>query len=1032
MTTRQFDKLLALLKELFQLDRPDLDFGFYRIMHAKSVEITKFLEQDLLLQVQDVLSQYESTDNASKLDTLESEIYDHLYGFFRRYYSEGDFISKRVYKPGVYAIPYEGEEVKLHWANADQYYIKTSEHLRDYAFQLRPGESDPMRVRFQLVDAMEGEHGNVKEAAAKKRVFVLRHQNFISEEKGEHGKELVFRFEYRPATVADWPEDQRNGKPRPPDQQDLLAQAEEHLQQLEGNQFSQWLQALVQHHVGTDGNRTKYSRFRLHLNRFAARQTFDYFIHKDLGGFLRRELDFYIKNEVMHLDDVEHSAATGVERYLSKIKVIRRIGTEIIDFLAQLEDFQKTLWLKKKFVVETSYLVRLACVPEDFHEEIAANMDQRNEWLALFGTAGLQGDLPTTGLVVDTRHFDSDFTNRLLDALSDDGVDGCLDGVLVQSDNYQALSMMTARYRSQIDCVYIDPPYNTGDSEISYKNGYLRSSWLSLMANRLELLHGLLAEDSVLYVAIDDFEMVHLAKLIDINMPGLRREMIIVNHHPQGGKSKTLSYTHEYMLACLPVSSNRTLARKIVDPEAEQRPFKRAGTAESNFRLGRPNSFYAILVHPVSRKVVGLEKPPKGSGYPTDKTAEGLDRIYPIGRKGEERVWRRTYESCRKLVEQSQLECSPGGAVYQVIEAKDRRAALSSNWVDKRYNAGTHGANLLRNIMGIQNAFPYPKSVHTVADAISVANFGHDACVLDCFAGSGTTAHAVINLNREDGGCRRFILVEMGDYFDTVLVSRIKRIIFSPEWKDGRPRRILTAEEEERSPRVVKVLRLESYEDTINNLVDGRRTDAQQATLNLYQHEDAEGNDGPYLLKYMLDVETRGNPSLLNVAAFVDPTAYRLRVKRPGSDESREVNVDLLETFNWLIGLTVSRITAPRTYEADTERDQEGRLRLAGTLKEQADGRWWFRMVTGTLPDGRSVLVIWRKRTGGESPEGIERDNLILDEWCKLQFQKTGGGGDFDVLYVNGSNNIENLKSPSDTWAVRLIEDDFHRLMWEQ
>ena len=105
---------------------------------------------------------------------LESEVYDHLFSFFRRYYSEGDFLAKRVYKPGVYAIPYEGEEVKLHWANKDQYYIKTSEYLRDYAFRLRPDDDKkPMRVHFRLADAAEGEHGNVKAAEGKERVFIL-------------------------------------------------------------------------------------------------------------------------------------------------------------------------------------------------------------------------------------------------------------------------------------------------------------------------------------------------------------------------------------------------------------------------------------------------------------------------------------------------------------------------------------------------------------------------------------------------------------------------------------------------------------------------------------------------------------------------------------------------------------------------------------------------------------------------------------------------------------------------------------------
>src|SRR5690606_37624826 len=137
-------------------------FGFYRVMHARSAEVTQFLEQDLLPQVKSAFAQYQPADKAAiekelakviagieaagmdpeqspkvkelgakladdavDLEALEAEVYDHLYSFFRRYYSDGDFLSRRVYKAGVYAIPYEGEEVKLHWANADQYYIKT-------------------------------------------------------------------------------------------------------------------------------------------------------------------------------------------------------------------------------------------------------------------------------------------------------------------------------------------------------------------------------------------------------------------------------------------------------------------------------------------------------------------------------------------------------------------------------------------------------------------------------------------------------------------------------------------------------------------------------------------------------------------------------------------------------------------------------------------------------------------------------------------------------------------------------------------
>src|ERR1700691_5362723 len=179
-------------------------------MHAKSGEVTQFLDKDLLPQVRAAFEQYQPADKAAlekelkdltagiekagmnpaqspkveelrqklteaaDIGALESEVYDHLFSFFRRYYSEGDFLSKRVYKPGVYAIPYEGEEVMLHWANKDQYYVKSSEYLQDYSFRLRPDDhTNPMRVHFRLANAAEDEHGNVKPSEGKDRVFIL-------------------------------------------------------------------------------------------------------------------------------------------------------------------------------------------------------------------------------------------------------------------------------------------------------------------------------------------------------------------------------------------------------------------------------------------------------------------------------------------------------------------------------------------------------------------------------------------------------------------------------------------------------------------------------------------------------------------------------------------------------------------------------------------------------------------------------------------------------------------------------------------
>ena len=457
--SKQFDKLVVLLKELFQLDQPDLDFGLYRIMHTKADEISQFLEKDLLPQVKDAFSHYITADKTGledqlkkaieqannlgvdpettvkikdlrqKLATeavdvmaLEAEVYDHLYSFFRRYYAEGDFLAKRVYKPGVYAIPYKGEEFKLHWANRDQYYIKTSESLRDYAFTLHPtAVKDPMRVHFRLIDAAEGEHGNAKAAEGKGRVFVLAPDDFVAEENGE----LLLHFHYRPATIYDWLEEARQtataaAAKKPPVQKELLVDAVRRILAVADPALKPWIDELSKTHVKADGETAEYSRLEGHLNRYCARYTFDYFIHKDLGGFLRCELDFFIKNEVMHLDDVESDSAPRVEQYLSKIKVIRKISHKLIDFLAQLEDFQKKLWLKKKFVVETNFCITLDRVPEEFYSEIAANESQREEWVQLFGIDTIENDLARPGyavplsteflkhyqhLVLDTVHF---------------------------------------------------------------------------------------------------------------------------------------------------------------------------------------------------------------------------------------------------------------------------------------------------------------------------------------------------------------------------------------------------------------------------------------------------------------------------------------------------------------------------------------------------------------------------------------------------------------------------------------------------
>jgi len=181
---------------------------------------------------------------------------------------------------------------------------------------------------------------------------------------------------------------------------------------------------------------------------------------------------------------------------------------------------------------------------------------------------------------------------------------------------------------------------------------------------------------------------------------------------------------------------------------------------------------------------------------------------------------------------------------------------------------------------------------------------------------------------------------------------------------------------------------------------------------------------------------------LLNIDAFSNPTAYTLNVKKPGSDEIITRNIDLMETFNYLIGLRVNHMAAPLLFSADFKRipdpdlseDQHTKLVAEGNIKQDENGPWWFRKIEGWIPkdsdnpnNGQQskILIVWRKLTGD-----LEKDNAVLDSWFQKNRISTRDF-EFDIIYVNGSNNLPNLKLEEETWKVRLIEEEFMKRMWD-
>ena len=417
-------ELIKKLQEIFQIDRADLDFGIYRILNSRSQEIGDYLQNKLPAKIQAAFSASGQTQidgwkrelaeaekaaadlgaNPADLPKVkelkgkiavaqksgaagEAAVYNHLLTFFSRYYEEGDFISQRRYKGDTYAVPYSGEEVLLHWANKDQYYTKSGENFSNYRFKL----SDGREVFFRLTAADTAKDNRKDNDAA--RVFALAQERVIEKEDdngdiyeeavypvrevsdGLSGKKtLEIRFEYIVAP---------KGEKKPQEKANENTVAE--LKALIGEDWQAvWQPAPTE----KNPNRTLLEK---QLADYTAKNTADYFIHKDLGGFLRRELDFYIKNEVMDLDNIQDALTfANIEGSLHQIQTLRAIAREIIDFLAQLEDFQKKLWLKKKFVTKSHWLITLNYIPQEMLKTVFANAKQRETWKNLFAI----NDLP--------------------------------------------------------------------------------------------------------------------------------------------------------------------------------------------------------------------------------------------------------------------------------------------------------------------------------------------------------------------------------------------------------------------------------------------------------------------------------------------------------------------------------------------------------------------------------------------------------------------------------------------------------------
>ncbi|MGV1026306.1 site-specific DNA-methyltransferase [Clostridium perfringens] len=990
------EKFIDLLKQMFEIDKAELDFGIYRIINYKRNVINKFLNEDLQSSLETQIKKIDS--NA---DGIEDSIYSHLTTFFGRYYDEGDFISQRRYKDGAYAIPYNGEEVKLYWANYDQYYIKSSENFKDYSFK-----AGDKKISFKLVEA-DTELNNNKSLEGNKYFVLDDSKEFIS----VNNNELIIKFQFKVLPKSN-KQEKLNGE--------IL---ESILDKLKANpEYADYLLE-VQQLRPTDKNK-KRTLLEMELSNYTAKNSFDYFIHKDLGGFLRRELDFYIKNEVINLDYYDTTSEKELMTTLAIGKVISNIGKKIIEFLEQIENFQKKLWLKKKFVIDTNYCITLDRIDKKFYKEIIENKKQQNAWKKLFSIEEeitLENINDNKYLLVDTKFFNDEFKDKLI--ANFENLDKECDGLLIHSDNFQALSTIENKYKERVKCCYIDPPYNTNASKIIYKNGYEHSTWMSLLNDRLIKARNLISDEGIIEVAIDDFEFRYLHLIME-NIFGISNFIsnISILTNPKGRDQEFIAQSHDYSILYAKNKSiaktnpfqldNDALVKKYSLKEGNdiyrELPLKRTGSEK--FREDRPYMFFPFLYNRENGEIniinideykmiydkinnkfndeylINLEKKYKNLGY---------DFVLPKDEKGNYLRWRWGYDSCKEGLDNNVIIAKITQKNNVNIYEKnfgDKYVTPKSLWVGDKYDASSKGTNILKNILP-NNVFDYPKSIYTVKDNLVIGS-DNDSIIMDFFGGSGTTAHATIELNREDDGSRKYILVEMGKYFDLVTKPRIEKVIYSKEWKNGKP------VDREGISHMFKYIELEQYEDSLNNI----EFDKDDKQLTYFNDEERE----KYTLSYMLDFETKKSSTFLNIDKLRNPFEYKLKIER--NDETKYRNVDLIETFNYLLGLNVEQISSKESYDYDGE-----------NIEKYFDGQFTFKRVEGKLNDGSKVLVIWRNLT-----DDIKIDNDVLNKYFE---KKRIDVFEYDYIYVNGDNTLE--ITARDNHKIKLIDQEFKKLMFE-
>lgn len=502
------------------------------------------------------------------------------------------------------------------------------------------------------------------------------------------------------------------------------------------------------------------------------------------------------------------------------------------------------------------------------------------------------------------------------------------------------------------------------------------------MADRIPVARQLLAGNGIFCAAIDDVEASNLRHLLQ-HLFGKENELAVVAvcSNPGGRKRPTgFAPAHEYAMF-FGISDTSQVGRlKWTEKQLESysetdekgrfgwRYLRKSGGPNTH-REASPRLFYPLFVKDDRIRIPKVQWNSLAREWELlERTCHGENVIWPINSNGEEMTWGYGIETLQEKLALSEVSATTDADDSVRIRFKrylNEEGTLPTTWWgNTEYSATAHGTRFLTNILGDALAFLFPKSIYLVEDCLRASSLDTTDTVLDYFGGSGTTAHAVINLNRQDSGKRKYILIEMGHHFDAVLKPRVMKAIYAEKWRNAKP-----VSRKSRLSQIVKYQRIESYEDALNNIEFTERE-------NLLFEEN--------LLSYLLGGETRESPTFLNAAKLQNPFNYQLRIADGLQTQARPV--DLPETFNYLLGISVQ------------------------TRRCFCDGDRRYLVYRGTVGQ-KTVVIIWRE-TEGWTEQDWEQDYSFIEE-----NELTEGAAE---IYVN-TNSIVPEAKPLDPLFKRLM-----------